>query len=755
MIKFFGQPKAWFIKVMLSIVLLAIIIIISGIEGIGQSLSQFPFWLLIIFMLLLLCNIFVVSFRFWILLAHYGFSLPLAAVTRANISGLSAGLLVISLFGHVVGRQAILRRFGLRPVAIASLTAYERVIVTIISALFCFSGAVFLLGQSVVYEFFDKFPVFQMLVVICGGVTLSLWLGRSRLEAQLVALIKSKVIFLRVIQIVGITIISQVLLLGTFVLAFMTIAPDVEIINLVAAAAIISFAASLPISIGGWGIRELTAVFVLGQLGVAAANAIAASVLVGLLATFAIVVLTPFSFKKAPDVTSTSARVINMPAINVEKSAAWILSMAMAVLVFFQVHLEVPIWHGEINLNLADPFAILALAAVSFAALSTRSPPIWRLKQFNVILIAISVLVTFSFLNGVLEIGVTQWALASRLLGWLVLLGYVSGGYLIVMYAGNHGLRRMSETMISIGVAIIIVTIISRFLSGVEWLPEMFVTVNFEGFAANRNAFAFQILVCMVLLLAYSSMRTRAYPLPPMTECKALLRKKVVSIRSLIFPVLLGVIMLGIFLSASRAGMLVGIFILFVVWGFKLADRRVVVLGIIFATLMWGTITIPIQESAQGSTHIQSGYSGDASNMERMKSISMGLDMWLQSPLIGAGLGVFTETKSDLFGRMMVIHSTPVWILAEFGIVGILVLGWVFFLLMSGAFHNKEKLPAYRGALLLLIAFSIFCLVHEVFYQRIFWLVLGALLACPGKMASIESIRQKFSSLPKTTGVCS
>lgn len=43
------------------------------------------------------------------------------------------------------------------------------------------------------------------------------------------------------------------------------------------------------------------------------------------------------------------------------------------------------------------------------------------------------------------------------------------------------------------------------------------------------------------------------------------------------------------------------------------------------------------------------------------------------------------------------------------------------------------KSPARRALGMLLLSFAGFCLLHEIFYQRIFWLVLGATLTYPGK----------------------
>ena len=105
--------------------------------------------------------------------------------------------------------------------------------------------------------------------------------------------------------------------------------------------------------------------------------------------------------------------------------------------------------------------------------------------------------------------------------------------------------------------------------------------------------------------------------------------------------------------------------------------------------------------------------------------------MWLQAPVLGAGLGVFHEKSQEWVGQPQVIHSTPIWILAEFGLLGGAVFGWAFVLPARHATRFGKSQPARRVLLFLLVAFAIFCLVHEILYQRIFWLVLGAVLAQP------------------------
>ena len=233
----------------------------------------------------------------------------------------------------------------------------------------------------------------------------------------------------------------------------------------------------------------------------------------------------------------------------IEKFAAWVLGMVVAVAVYFQVHVSLS---GElINLNLADPFAILALAGVSLHMLFSRQLPVWRIGQFNLALGMISLLLLLGFMHGWWEIGITQWALGGRLLGWLVLLGYLSAGYTIVANVGTHGLRRFAETLIATAAVVVMLQVILRLLYSWGVITGAHLTPNFEGYAGNRNAFAFQLLASMALLLGYFQVYAR--------HNFGLQRPA----RPWIFSLLLGIVLAGLVWTGSHTGMLVGVIVLF------------------------------------------------------------------------------------------------------------------------------------------------------------------------------------------------
>ena len=286
------------LAVCISALLIALAFWLSGLENIFRGLVGFPLWVVASLLALLLANLFLVSFRFWLVLAHFGIALPWKIALRANIAGAVAGLFVIPLFGQIIGRQSVLQSFGVQPVVNAGLAAYERALLAFISGVLGTLGGFYLLGQIAIAGFFEQIALAEIVMAACGGGALSLWLGGSRFETKLSGRLLSRVNLTRVMVIAGLTLVGQLLMLGCFVLGILAVSPAVPIVSLFAAATIISLAASMPITVGGWGAREVAAVYVLGTLGISAADAMTMSIMVGLCSTLIILVPTPFYIRK-------------------------------------------------------------------------------------------------------------------------------------------------------------------------------------------------------------------------------------------------------------------------------------------------------------------------------------------------------------------------------------------------------------------------------------------------------------------------
>jgi uncharacterized membrane protein YbhN (UPF0104 family) len=284
--------------VFVSILLLALVFWSSGVENILRGLAGFPPWAVASMLALLLANLFLVSFRFWRVLAHFGIALPWEVALKASIAGTVAGLFVIPLFGQILGRQSVLHSFGVQPVVNASLAAYERALLALLSGVLGTLGGFYLLGQSAVASFFEQFALAEIVIAACGGWALSLWLGRSRFETKLSGRVLSRANLARVMLIAGLTLAGQLLMLGCFVVGILAVSQGIPFASVFAASAIISLAASMPITVGGWGVREVAAVYVLGNLDIPSADALAMSVMAGLCATLVTLASAPFCLRK-------------------------------------------------------------------------------------------------------------------------------------------------------------------------------------------------------------------------------------------------------------------------------------------------------------------------------------------------------------------------------------------------------------------------------------------------------------------------
>ena len=137
-----------------------------------------------------------------------------------------------------------------------------------------------------------------------------------------------------------------------------------------------------------------------------------------------------------------------------------------------------------------------------------------------------------------------------------------------------------------------------------------------------------------------------------------------------------------------------------------------------------------------------------SSDNERWQSIADGWALWQQYPLFGAGLGAFVQNRFDAGLPILIIHSVPVWILAELGIVGIVAIGGVFIALLWQSI-KMIRTPEYfawgTGLFVLLAALAVSGSVHDFFFQRSFWFLLGIFAGVCGKAALTTTRPEELS----------
>jgi O-antigen ligase len=125
-----------------------------------------------------------------------------------------------------------------------------------------------------------------------------------------------------------------------------------------------------------------------------------------------------------------------------------------------------------------------------------------------------------------------------------------------------------------------------------------------------------------------------------------------------------------------------------------------------------------------------SGPNTESSNVERIASLQGALKIFLDHPIFGGGLGLFVAEHLRQFGKTLVIHSTPLWLLAETGIVGLFVVATLFARVLNSEFRLVVRGDSIALMIvLMLLALGIVSLVHDLFYQRGFWFLFGAAMA--------------------------
>lgn len=653
----------------------------------------------------LLVGALLAALRLWFIARDVGHSLSARDALLALSVGQVAGAVSVQFFGQIVARSALLSPRGVSAPANIVMVAYERLVAVAISGLMATAGAWYLFGRLAVDlqgggDRFIRIVLGIVAVVLAGGA-----LGWGRAALQRVVPQFNRRVLIAFLRSGGLTVAIQLATAIAYVVAGNALAPQVPLGDLFAASVIVMFAASLPISFSGWGVRELSAVLALSAIGINSSAALAVAVIVGVLALASVVVIalaavlmpgrgTPAS---APQTTGTRS------GIDLVALVKWALAIMTASAVYFQIH--VPIGMSTVNVNLADPLAILGGGLfVIYFVLKRR--PVWRLPGLDWHIVSASLVILLAFLHGYFVFGLDNWAV-TKAIGWPILLAYGATGALVVRVGGDFGLRTLVRTFVgcAVGIVMLELTFLALMRGGI---PNPFAALPFEGFSQNRNAFGFLLTLALCCV-----------PLLPG--------------RDRIF--VLTVLILGFWFCGSRACAIAALAVLACGAYIRVYSPRS-----LFYAALWASVCLLVLwllPFAAKLLHLRTGWQGlfliltaapDASNFERFQSILDGLRMFLAHPLFGAGLGAYWVEQLGS-ARPVVVHSTPIWLLSELGLVGLLVFAVPAVRIFVREFRLARSDKVAALIVLMLVGFGLASAVHELLYQRAMWLLLGALLA--------------------------
>ena len=450
-------------------------------DAVGEALSGVDPRHVALAVVLLLCNAFVAMVRFRVLLSGFGYSPAWRRLVAAFSVGLLGNQFVLNIIGQSLGRAGVLVSSGVPFGATVIATFFERLLAAVLLGVPGLIAAWYLLPHFG-FDFSHGGAYFVSLV---GGMTLAatvagVAVNRRGTAARAVAAAMQGV---RRFWSVGLlTILAHCLMLGSYVAVLFALGHEALTSEIVAAAIIVMFAAGLPISLSGWGIRELSAVAAFGAIGVDPPMALAAGLLVGACSFVVnlvvacpglLLLLTP---GRAP-----------VPLVKVDPTSPdWNTRLVtgfaalIAVTIFFQVRLQGS--DGLVTANFADLLALIGLGV--FLLLVTRSRERFSglPRPLIAALILLSLLFTYGLLLGYANFGATAWALLNRGFGWLVILGYAALGLTVAMLDPARARWLILRLLVAAGTAVAVLQLVFLvFLKLGFPPPEEVLTYPLEG----------------------------------------------------------------------------------------------------------------------------------------------------------------------------------------------------------------------------------------------------------------------------------
>lgn len=401
-----------------------------------------------------------------------------------------------------------------------------------------------------------------------------------------------------------------------------------------------------------------------------------------------------------------------------EQKSIYLFGCLTCIFIFFQASFAYK--EFAVNINFADILAIGAAIILLFEVKKINSI-YFTLPNFKLFsLLAISAF-CLSFLNGCLINGFSSYAFISKFLGFFVLIGYTAIGGFFKYHYGINGAKLLYKLMISSILTILLIESVIILLHATHMFPGIHITPIFSGYTNNRNAFALQLLCLGVISLIYFT--------------------KSDFIAAIVFSATI--------LTYSRSAQITLFITILMLYAKSIIDqKRLYKLIIKIAIMTFGFLGIEFilhilpqlyqlfigNDGYQLTKFIINHYSYETSNSQRLYTCIESLKLFATHPIFGIGLGGFVKhelLKNEVF---LVIHNTFLWILAEFGLIGASPFIW-YGIIISKHYYKKIKTNKFidwaneqKTIFLILIIFISMGNAHEIFYQRILWLILGILL---------------------------
>lgn len=417
-------------------------------------------------------------------------------------------------------------------------------------------------------------------------------------------------------------------------------------------------------------------------------------------------------------------------------------ALVLCLLLQWQINLFETATYRGLRFSAADlilPFIGLLIAA---RLLLKRDPwPQWRIPHLYYALAGLAIIMTWALINGYHTTGQwDRWAFLNKYAGFFVLLAYLGIGGWIGSRPVMEWSRAIFPAFVMVWLALTLISITVLLWYDIRGdHKNIFQHYPLAGFTGNRNAFAF-LTLCVIAMATAVQMRKITRP-------------------SLSFYLLWGMMPLFWAYNASRAGWVImgfmGVAFFLMMPRFFLRHISVpAIAGTLACVLLFSVVPseafrITKWHSDNVGLLVEQGLQAEGISAEesldnlaydgdkiRSKTFSDGFALWQQHPLMGGGLGAYKDYQTKTRGEFSdVIDCTPLWLLAEMGVIGLSAFAALFLLTLWRIFRKirsgEDPHGVYLGIFMMLVIFGAMSLLHELLYTRFIWFFMGLALALP------------------------
>lgn len=308
-----------------------------------------------------------------------------------------------------------------------------------------------------------------------------------------------------------------------------------------------------------------------------------------------------------------------------------------------------------------------------------------------------------------------SWAWYNRGFGWSMLMVYLLFGWVLSLNLEN---KHESLLKVFIVIAWLIACFeVSSYILTWYKVPGFEAAYRLEGFYQNPNSYGLSLVFLIALQIPFLNKRK-------------------------LFPVWvhhlgLSLSCVACILSGSRSALITCLIVFIVAVLKRWNTIKNLAIQILIVSLLLLTFFLPYsfkrdasKEALQANTYVlRKDAFKDRGVQYRSQLFNDAIDLWKGSPWLGVGVGSFyTFQKKENPKLPMLIHSTPLWILTEMGLVGL----FLFTLLHMSFFkifwlEQKKAIP--QSMILILICFAFISFLNDVMYQRYLWFFIGFALA--------------------------